>query len=306
MSTKRPMKDVHLNSFASLFGEEDNEQMENMNISKDSIREIPIEDLVSFRNHTFRVDTTAESFRELVDSIKQNGKILNPVLVRPTNGNKYEIISGHRRTTAARELDFKTVPCIIKDFTDDEATVVMVDSNIQREDILPSEKARSYKAKFDALRGMRDQMENDEKTGEKSADILAESADESSRTIQRYISLTKLIPELMDSVDTGLIKTSTAYDLTGLTEEEQHVLYDYMNDTCSKISGKQARELKEAEHPISRNTVRSILSPKRKPKKEFAVKEKDLIDIVPETMDGEKLKNITLSLLKDYFKKEEM
>ena len=173
----------------------------------DTLTNIPIKLIKDFPNHPFKVRDD-EKMQDLIESVKERG-VLYPLLVRPKADGTYELISGHRRKRAAQKLNIDNVKCIVKDLTDDEATILMVDSNIQREEILPSEKAFAYKMKLEALKhqGKKIDIEIDDETSrplvEKSvsADLVGNEVGESGRNIQRYIRLTYLIPELLEEVD---------------------------------------------------------------------------------------------------------
>ena len=185
---------------------------------------IKLEDLKPFEDHPYKVIEN-ESMTELTESIKEHG-ILNPLLVRPLEGadGKYEIISGHRRYAAAQKLGLKKVPCTVHFIDRDAATVMMVDSNCQRTELLPSEKAKAYKMKYDALshQGTSRQVGAKSRTSEE----IAENADDSARQIQRYIRLTNLIPELMDMMDENKIAFSVGVELSFLSDQLQTVVLD--------------------------------------------------------------------------------
>ena len=174
-------------------------------VNEESAMDIEIYKISSFKGHPFKV-VDDEKMQELVESIKANG-VLSPVLIRPCGGDLYEMVSGHRRLHAAKLAGLTAIPSIIREMTDDEATIAMVDANIQREELLPSEKAWAYKMKLEAMKHQGDRTDitsgqNDQKfSGTVSRDVLAEQVGESSKQIQRYIRLTELIPELLDLVD---------------------------------------------------------------------------------------------------------
>lgn len=194
--------------------------------------EIDLVQIRGFKNHPFKV-LDDEKMQDLVDSIKENG-ILTPVLVRPIGNDQYEMISGHRRMHAASLLKMTMIPAIIREMDDEEAVLKMVDSNIQREELLPSEKAFAYKMKLEAMKrqGKRTDLtsgQNDQKlNGKGSRDILAEEVGESSKQIQRYIRLTELIPNLLDLVDKKKLNFTVAVDISYIDKEIQTWLYDYI------------------------------------------------------------------------------
>ena len=195
-------------------------------------QKIEIERIHAFPNHPFKV-MDDEKMDTLVDSIRENG-ILNPVIVRPDQSGNYEMISGHRRLHAAKIVELKKVPAIVKEMSDDEAIIKMVDANIQREEILPSEKAFAYKMKLDALKRTagRPTKENacHNRTHLRSDQELALQVGDSARSIQRYIRLTELIPELLDYVDNKKIGLVMAVDLSYLDEQVQKWVYEYFKE----------------------------------------------------------------------------
>lgn len=206
------------------------------------IQIIDIDLLIPFENHPFKERSGIEQ-QKLTDSIKENG-LLEPIIVRPFPASKYEIISGHRRVEACKALGITSVPVTIKELTKDEAIVQMVDSNIHREHILPSEKAFAYKMKSDALKHQGKascQLGTKIRTDEK----IAETADDSARQIQRYIRLTYLIPELLKLVDEERIAFTPAVELPYLSEYEQQILLEQIEFTDATPSLSQAQRLRK-------------------------------------------------------------
>ena len=225
MSTKlRPGQKIKLKSVEELLGVSNEE----------SAMDIEIVKIRPFKNHPFKV-VDDDKMQDLVESIRANG-ILSPVLIRPIGNDIYEMVSGHRRMHAAAILGMECVPAIIREMTDDEAVVKMVDANIQREELLPSEKAFAYKMKMEAMKrqGARSDLtsgQNDQKlAGRISRDVLAEELGESSKQIQRYIRLTELIPELLDYVDQKRIQFTVAVEISYIDQEIQKWLYEYIRD----------------------------------------------------------------------------
>ena len=190
-------------------------------------------DISDFPNHPFKVKQD-EAMAEMVDSVKQYG-VLVPALVRPKADGSYEMIAGHRRKCAATLAGITEMPCIVRNLTDDEATIIMVDSNLQRETILPSEKAFAYKMKLEAIKRQagRPSKENSVPVGQNfegktSRELLADKSPDSNTQIQRYIRLTELIPPILDMVDSGKIAFRPAVELSYLSKEQQQSLYDTM------------------------------------------------------------------------------
>ena len=199
---------------------------------KEQVQEISVRDLHSFRDHPFQVKDD-ESLQALCDSIREYG-ILSPLLARPADDG-FEIVSGHRRKAAALRLGLDRLPVLVRDMSDDEAVILMVDGNIQRENLLPSEKAFAYKMKLDALKHQGKREDNTcAKFGHKSRDIIAEEVGEARETIRRYIRLTNLVKPILDMVDQKRIAFSPAVELSYLTRQEQAELWDLMqSEDCT-------------------------------------------------------------------------
>lgn len=209
---RKPKKEIQLTSYDELLGINEAEQN-----TLNQIVEVPLNELHSFRNHPFHVNDD-EKMAETVESIKNYG-ILNPALVRPRAEGGYELIAGHRRKRGCELAGKSKMPVLIRNYTDDEAVIVMVDSNIQRESLLPSEKAYAYKMKMDAVKHQGIKDENAASVD--SADLVGQAAGDSGRTVQRYIRLTCLIPELLKLLDEGKINFTVGVSLTYLSETEQ-------------------------------------------------------------------------------------
>lgn len=213
---------------------------------KEQVQEIRLTELRPFRNHPFQVKDD-EAMEALCDSIREYG-ILSPLLARPTEEG-YEIVSGHRRRAAATKLGLDTLPVLVRDMTDDEAVILMVDSNIQRENLLPSEKAFAYKMKLEAIKrraGRPTKNNSRQVVGNfESADLIGQETGESGRTIQRYIRLTYLAKPILDLVDEGRIAFSPGVELSYLTKLEQAELWDIMQSEDCTPSLSQAVRLKK-------------------------------------------------------------
>lgn len=209
---------------------------------KEQVQEIRITELHPFRNHPFYVKDD-ESMQALCDSIREYG-VLSPLLARPT-GEGYEIVSGHRRRSAALKLGLEKLPVLVREMTDDEAIILMVDSNIQRENLLPSEKAFAYKMKLEAIKHQGKATSCQLGTKSRSDEQIALNSDESARTIQRYILLTNLAKPILDLVDEGRIALSPGVELSYLTKLEQAELWDIMQSEDCTPSLSQAVRLKK-------------------------------------------------------------
>lgn len=226
-----------------LFSTEEQRQEE----KREQVQQIPIDELYPFTNHPFKV-LEDDSMAQTVKSIKEYG-ILSPLIARPRpDGDGYEIISGHRRQFAAREAGLETLPVIVRDMDDDAATILMVDSNLQREQISPSEKAFAYKMKLDALKhqGARSDLTSRQVVGKlEAAALVGKVSDESGRQVQRYVRLTNLIPELLDMVDNKKISFNPAVELSYLDEKQQRAFLEAMDSTQNAPSVLQAQKLKK-------------------------------------------------------------
>lgn len=219
MAAKR--EKIHFESVEELLGAP---------ITKEGASEIKIEQIFPFENHPFKV-LDDDRMTELVDSIKLNG-VLSPVIVRPDDEGTYEMISGHRRMHAAKLAGLTTIPAIVKEMTNDEAVVLMVDANIQREEILPSERAFSLKMKMDAMnrQGQRTDLTLGREVPKWSHEEIGEEAGISGRQVKRYIRLTELVPDLLDLVDEKKLGMMLAVDISFFDKEIQHWLYEYIKD----------------------------------------------------------------------------
>ncbi len=212
----------------------------------EKVVEIEMERLRTFTNHPFKVIGDSQMI-ELQDSIKKYG-VLNPLIVRPRKEGYYEIISGHRRKYAAERLGYKKIPVIIRMMQDNEAVVTMVDSNLQREQITPSEKAYAYKMKYDAIKkkaGRKNCGQVDHNTGKRSIDVIGELCGDSAKQVQRYIKITELISALLDKVDDGTMGFTPAVQLSYLKKKEQQEIIDAMEATQCTPSLSQSIRIKK-------------------------------------------------------------
>lgn len=261
-------------------------------------KNININLLIPFENHPFKKRDGIEQ-RELVDSIAQNG-LLEPIIVRSFPAGKYEIISGHRRVEACKELGITEVPATIKELSKDEATIAMVDSNIHREHLLPSEKAFAYKMKLDA---MKHQGKTYGQVVHKSRDEISDT--ESGRQIQRYIRLTYLIPELLKLVDDGRIAFTPAVELSFLSGNEQEILLneiEYTDATPSLSQSQRLRKLSE-EGNFFVDTVFAVLSEEKPNQKEqVRISADKLRDVLPKGMDKQKTEDFIIKACEHYRK----
>ena len=236
---------VSLKGADDIFSTEENRQEE----QREQIQQIPIGELFPFKNHPFKV-LDDESMQRTVKSVEQYG-VLSPLIARPRPEGGYEIISGHRRQHAAQLAGLDTLPVIVRNMDDDAAVLLMVDSNLQRENILPSERAFAYKMKLEALKnqGARSDLTcvqiGHKLNGAKARDIVADESGDNARNVQRFIRLTSLIPELLDMVDEKKIAFNPAVELSYLDEAQQRDFLEAMNDTQNAPSLSQAQRLKK-------------------------------------------------------------
>ncbi len=268
----------------------------------EKVVEIEIERLHDFKNHPFKVQADSQ-MKELQDSISKYG-ILNPLIVRPRPEGFYEIISGHRRKYAAMELKYTKVPVIIRYMLDEEAIISMVDSNLQRERILPSEKAAAYKMKYEVLRrkaGRRKCSQVDYTTGKKSIEIIGEETGDSPKQIQRYLKLNDLIPELLDKVDDETMGFTIGVELAYLSKTNQEIVLEAMENTLSTPNLSQAIRIKkmQEEENISVDSVEAIITEvKQKEITRVVFKNEQLYRYFPSYYTAEQMRREILTLLK--------
>ena len=284
----------------------------------EKVVEIEIERLRDFKNHPFKVQADSQ-MKELQESIKKYG-ILNPLIVRPRPEGFYEIISGHRRKYAAQQLKYTKVPVIIRYMLEEDAIISMVDANLQRERISPSEKAFAYKMKYDVLKrkaGRRKCSQVDYLTGKKSVEVISEECGDSPKQVQRYLKLTKLIPELLEKVDDGTMGFTIkilnpesidetmgftiAVELASLTEKNQKTVLDAMESTLGTPNLSQAIRIKKLQEDgnFSQEKIEELLSEiKQKDIDRVVFKNEQLYRYFPSYYTAEQMKREILTLLK--------
>ena len=284
----------------------------------EKVEEIDISKISDFPNHPFKVNDD-DKMEEMVKSIKQYGVIL-PVIVRPKENGTYEMISGHRRKRACELAGVKQIRSIVKDLSDDEATILMVDSNIQREEILPSEKAFAYKMKLEAMRhqGKRvDLLEDETSTpmveklkGKTSVRLLGEQNNESAEQIRRYIRLTHLIPELLEQVDLKRIAFRPAVELSYLSEDNQYVVQNIFEFDEVTPSLSQAIRLKklEQEGKLTEERIEEILGQEKPNQKEFIKIHNERIDkYIPQKIkESGKVEDFIIQCVEEHNKRERL
>ena len=295
-----------LKGLDDLFSTEENRQEE----QQEQVRQIPIDDLHPFTNHPFKV-LDDEAMTRTVESIAQYG-VLAPLIARPRpDGDGYEIISGHRRQYAAKLAGLDTLPVIVRQMSDDAAVILMVDSNLQREHILPSERAFAYKMKLEALKnqGARSDLTSDQ-VGQKlwSVEQVASDAGESKTQIQRFIRLTNLIPELLDMVDEKKISFNPAVELSYLDESQQRDFLEAMQDTQNAPSLSQAQQLKKMaqQGEFSYEKAFDVMGQEKKSEKDtVTIKNETLRKYFPRSYTPKQMEEKIIQLLDAWQKKQQ-
>ncbi len=271
--------------------------------NEESAMDIEIRLIQPFKNHPFKV-VDDERMQDLVESIKTNG-VLSPVLLRETQRGRYEMISGHRRMHAAKLAGLDAVPAIIRDMTDDEATIYMVDANIQREELLPSEKAFALKMKMDAMRHQGISRHNGERLDNPiTATIVGESSGMAARSVQRYVRLTELIPELLEYVDQRRLQFLVAVDISFIDKEIQQWLYEYIRDNGT-IKANQIAALREALNggPMTQMKMITILNgsqPGKSPADKWNLTDQAMRKYFPPHYTAEQRRSVILELLEEW------
>ncbi len=269
---------------------------------KADIVEVPIQDLYEFKNHPFHV-VDDEKMEELVESIKEKG-VLSPAIVRPREEGGYEIISGHRRRRACELAEMESMPAIIKDLDDDEATILMVDANIQRENILPSERAFAYKMRIKAEKnqGKRTDLTSGQIVPKLISEQIGDEEGMSGRQIKRYVRLTNLLPELLERVDNGKIGFIPAVNISFLKKEEQNWILAVLKEADKKISLRQSELLRKSseEKNLSEDMVCDILVTKKTLNRTVTITESELKKYFPEDMDSAEIKSQIIELIKQW------
>ncbi len=265
-----------------------------------NVQEIPLTELFPFKDHPFKV-LDDETMQDTVESIRIHG-VLVPGIARPRAEGGYELIAGHRRRHASELAGKTTMPVIVRELDDDEAVLFMVDSNIQRENLFPSEKAWAYKMKLDALKhqGVKD---TSRQLGEKySVDALSENSNDSARNIHRFIRLTELLPDLLQMVDDKKLSFNPAVELSYLTWEQQGELMEIMGELQAVPSLEQAKRLKKysQEEKLDRNVMDAILTEERPAPVQVTLKNDRLKQYFPQTYTAKQMEEVIFSLLETW------
>ncbi len=280
-------------------------------VNEESAMEIEIRRIHSFADHPFKV-MDDEKMDELVSSIKENG-VLVPVLLRPDEHGGYEMVSGHRRMHASMLAGLDTIPAIVREMTNDEAVIAMVDANIQREELLPSEKAFAYKMKLGAMKrqGSRNDLTSCQfGTKYRADEAMSEQTGESARSIQRYIRLTELIPDLLEMVDTKKLNFTTAVDISYIDKQVQGWLYEYICDN-GFIKPNQVVELRKyvGQGNMTQPLMISILNstiPVKAPAKKITFTEKKLLKYFPDNYSVADMERVMMGLLEKWKEEQEL
>ena len=296
-----------LKGLDDLFSTEENRQEE----QREQVQQIPIDDLHPFTNHPFKV-LDDEAMTRTVESIAQYG-VLAPLIARPRpDGDGYEIISGHRRQYAAKLAGLETLPVIVRNMDDDAAVLLMVDSNLQRENILPSERAFAYKMKLEAIKnqGARSDLTSGQivQKSKLSIERVAEDAGEGYKTVQRFIRLTNLIPELLDMVDEKKIAFNPAVELSYLDEAQQRDFLEAMNDTQNAPSLSQAQRLKKLaqEGHFSYDVAFAVMGEEKKDELDKVVIKNDTLrKYFPRSYTPKQMEDTIIKLLEQWQRKQQ-
>ena len=296
-----------LKGLDDLFSTEENRQEE----QREQVQQIPIDALHPFTNHPFKV-LDDEAMTRTVESIAQYG-VLAPLIARPRpDGDGYEIISGHRRQYAAKLAGLETLPVIVRQMSDDAAVILMVDSNLQREHILPSERAFAYKMKLEALKnqGARSDLTcgqiGHKLNGAKARDIVADESGDNARNVQRFIRLTNLVPELLDMVDEKKIAFNPAVELSYLDESQQRDFWEAMNDTQNAPSLSQAQRLKKLaqEGRFSYDVAFAVMGEEKKDEMDKVVIKNDTLrKYFPRSYTPKQMEDTIIKLLEQWQRK---
>ena len=285
---------IKIDSFDDLFG---SPAVENSN-SAEQVVEVSLDELHTFKNHPFRVLDDVK-MEETVESIKKYG-VLMPGIARPRKEGGYEIIAGHRRKRGSELAGKTTMPVFIRNYTDDEATIIMVDTNVQREDILPSEKAKAYAMKYEALK------HQGKREGGSTFDTIGEPAGESGKTVQRYIRLAQLSDDLLEMVDKKKIGFVQGVDISYLTMEAQNWVFAVVSTQKGNITTTQTAKLKEyaKNGELTFAMVDLILSEKKAEERKLVIKTDKISQYFPKDYSNEDMEKVIVRLLDEWTKKQ--
>lgn len=302
---KSSVKNIKLNSVDDLFSTEESRQDAN----REKVMEIPLTELYPFKHHPFKV-VDDERMLDTADSIREYG-VLVPAIARPREEGGYELVAGHRRKRGCELAGLETMPVIVRDLDDDAAVLVMVDSNIQRESLLPSERAFAYRMKLEAIERVKGRPKNvgqvvPDYFGKRTTEIIADGTDESYKQVQRFIRLTELIPELLDMVDNRKIAFNPAVELSYLKPHEQTMLLDAMDSEQATPSLSQAQRLKQfsREGKLTEESMLAIMSEEKKSDLDrVTLHTATLRKFFPKSYTPQKMEQVILKLLEGWHRK---
>ena len=299
---KSAAKNIQLASYDDLFKTDE----ERLSDTQERVQSLPLDRLTPFPDHPFKV-LDDEKMLETVESIKERG-VLVPILVRPTNDGNFEIVSGHRRHHASLLAGKTEIPAIVREMDDDTAILLMVDSNLQREELLPSEKAFAYKMKLDAMKrqGQRTDLTSAQIGPKLSTEIIGEAGGDSRNQVKRYIRLTNLIPSLLERVDSKTIAFNAAVEVSYLTEPEQKMLCDAIEREECTPNLKQARRLKQfsQDGKLDENVIDAIMTEEKPIEDKLVLKGDVLAKYFPKTYTPSQKQKIIVKLLEDWHKRQ--
>ena len=303
---KSSARNIELKSVDDLFATEEIRE----DAQREKVQEIPLGELHPFRNHPFKVKDDA-AMQDTVESVREYG-VLVPAIARPDPNGGYELIAGHRRHHASELAGKETMPVIVRDLDDDAATIIMVDSNLQREELLPSERAFAYKMKLEAIRhqGKRQELTSSQ-VGMKlqALDIVGQQAGDSRNQVHRFIRLTELIPELLDMVDERKIAFNPAGELSYLKKEEQTLLLEAMDSEQATPSLSQAQRLKKfsQQKMLSLDVMRAVMSEEKKTDLDrVTLKNETLRRYFPKSYTPKQMEDTIIKLLEGWYKKRQL
>lgn len=303
---KSAAKNIQLASYDDLFKTDEERQAD----TQERVQSLPLDKLEPFPNHPFKV-IDDDKMLETVESIKERG-VLVPILVRPKNDGNFEIVSGHRRHHASQLAGLTEIPAIVREMDDDTAILLMVDSNLQREELLPSEKAFAYKMKLDAMKRQAGRPSKNSAQigrnfdGKESRELLADQTGESRNQISRYIRLTSLVPDLLNRVDNKTIAFNAAVEVSYLTEPEQKMLCDAIEREECTPNLKQARRLKQfsQDGKLDENVIDAIMTEEKPIEDKLVLKGDVLAKYFPKTYTPSQKQKVIVKLLEDWHKRQ--
>ncbi len=294
-------RNISLTSYDDIFSSEESRS----GVRQERVQDIPLAQLHPFKDHPFRV-VDDERMTETAESVKEYG-VLVPAIARPMPDGGYELVSGHRRKRACELAGLETMPVIVRELDDDQAVIIMVDSNLQRENILPSERAKAYQMKLEALKHQGERADlTSRQVGEKSVTKVAEEAGSSERQVQRFIRLNNLVPNLIDMVDDKKVAMNPAVELSFLKPEEQEQLVETMETCQSTPSLSQAQRMKRfsQQGKLTGDVMEEIMSEEKKPPLDKVILTGEKIRrFFPKSYTPEQMEKVIIKLLETWYRK---